>query len=64
MIQSNGKNRAENNMIRQMQVFHERNESFVENLHFDVLICAKGFKFVKISVFTFEKNIFIIKILV
>ena len=36
----------------------------MENLHFDVLICAKGFKFVKISVFTFEKNIFIIKILV
>ena len=42
----------------------KRNASFVENLHFDVLICAKGFKFVKISVFTFEKNIFIIKILV
>ncbi len=42
----------------------KRNESFVENLHFDVLICAKGFKFVKIGVFTFEKNIFIIKILV
>ena len=32
----------------------------MENLHFDVLICAKGFKFVKIGVFTFEKNIFII----
>lgn len=42
----------------------KRNASFVENLHFDVLICAKGFKFVKIGVFTFEKNIFIIKILV
>lgn len=42
----------------------KRNASFVENLHFDVLICVKGFKFVKIGVFTFEKNIFIIKILV
>ena len=40
------------------------NESFVENLHFDVLICVKDFRFVKIGVFTFEKNIFIIKILV
>ena len=28
----------------------------MENLHFDVLICVKGFKFVKIGVFTFEKN--------
>ena len=65
MIQSNGKNRAEDNVIRQMQVFPtKRNESFWENLHFDVLICVKGFKFVKIGVFTFEKNIFIIKILV
>ena len=36
----------------------------MENLHFDVLICAKGFKFVKISVLTCEKNVFIIKELV
>lgn len=64
MIQSNGKNRAEDNVIRQKQVFHEKECEFCRNLHFDVLICAKGFKFVKISVFTFEKNIFIIKILV
>lgn len=64
MIQSNGKNRAEDNVIRQMRFSTKRNASFVENLHFDVLICAKGFKFVKIGVFTFEKNIFIIKILV
>ena len=63
-MQSNGKNRTEENVIRQMRVFHEKECEFVENLHFDVLICAKGFKFVKIGVFTFEKNIFIIKILV
>lgn len=63
-MQSNGKNRTEENVIRQMRVFHEKECEFCENLHFDVLICAKGFKFVKISVFTFEKNIFIIKILV
>ena len=48
-----------------MQVFHEKEcEILWKICNFDVLICAKGFKFVKISVFTFEKNIFIIKILV
>ena len=63
MIQSNGKNRAEDNVIRQMQVFHEKECEFVENLHLMFDMC-KRIQICKIGVFTFEKNIFIIKILV
>lgn len=57
MIQSNGKNRAEDNVIRQMQVFHEKECEFCGKSAFCVLYVQNGFKFVKIGVFTFEKNI-------